>query len=161
MHCTLSNNVHDLFRASLLTNDLLRSHIGVDRGVIFDVYVEKLSNFYELNGIVLNFVSIGSCDGKSDSSVRFYMNNSHWKGLFVESVFQNVQDLRKLRLSTDKTCAPLLLYFRLTLGFLHVGSGPTSSRLGEILYGKSPQWEAWRWSCRRDTHHGTCGGTTV
>ena len=42
----------------------------------------------------LQLLSVGSCDGTSDSMIRFFLENSNWNALFVEASPPNVQFLK-------------------------------------------------------------------
>jgi len=89
------------FLSTLTENDLnpqlwAKTHGSKSVEVYFNFYLEKLSKLYDTNNEVLSFMMIGACDGKSDRSILQFVQNRHWKGLFVEPVLQNVHDLRRM-----------------------------------------------------------------
>jgi hypothetical protein len=92
---------HTLFLASLTDDDInpqawIKQHGTKSVEVYFNFYLEKLSKIYSLNKMVLSFMMVGACDGKSDRSIQKYVESGHWRGLFVEPVHQNVHDLRRM-----------------------------------------------------------------
>ena len=63
---------------------------------VFDYYVKRLSDLFLAKGAMVNFALVGACDGTNDVTIRErYLPNEHWRGLFVEPILLNVEDLRK------------------------------------------------------------------
>jgi hypothetical protein len=58
--------------------------------------VKRLSDFFLTRGATVNFALVGACDGTNDVTIRErFLPNEHWRGLFVEPISLNVEDLRK------------------------------------------------------------------
>lgn len=94
-------DAHDLFHADWTTHDVdshtwAKDHSSKSVEVRFNFSLEKLSELYLVHNILLNIIIVGACDGRSDKSIEMFVKNSHWKGLFVEPVQQNVRDLRRM-----------------------------------------------------------------
>lgn len=62
----------------------------------FDQFANRLSKVFKAVGATVNFAMIGACDGTNDPTIRDrYLPNSHWKGVFVEPMSVNYNDLVK------------------------------------------------------------------
>ena len=60
----------------------------------FDTYALKFSKIAEKLGASVNFISIGSCDGTDDMTIKNgFLKHPHWKGAFVEPISHNFADL--------------------------------------------------------------------
>ena len=60
----------------------------------FNAYNRRMSLFAEAAHTTLFFMSIGACDGTEDPTIKLFVKNPHWEGLFVEPMDLNVRDLR-------------------------------------------------------------------
>ena len=59
----------------------------------------------------MNFVSIGTCDGKAeDDSITSFLQKTHWNGLFVEPMQLNHGDFKRLLESRNATNRAFLLH---------------------------------------------------
>jgi hypothetical protein len=63
--------------------------------VYFDQYAQRFSKLFKtIPGALVNFAMIGACDGTNDPTIRDrYLPNSHWRGVFVEPMSVNYNDL--------------------------------------------------------------------
>ena len=60
----------------------------------FDAYAFKFSKVAEKLGASVNFISIGSCDGTDDLTIRDgFLKHPHWRGAFVEPISINFAEL--------------------------------------------------------------------
>lgn len=74
-----------------------RAKRGRTESDIFNFYLSRMSTAFQNHGANLNFVSVGACDGTADKAIDMFLlpNNSHWHGVFVEPMSNNVRDLHK------------------------------------------------------------------
>ena len=62
---------------------------------VFDHYAKILSETFKKHSAVVNFVLCGACDGTHDRTISdLYLPNRHWRGLFIEPIAINFQDLQ-------------------------------------------------------------------
>lgn len=60
----------------------------------FFKYVEQLTNIFVKKGAIVNFASIGACDGISDPTIKYqFLKYPNWRGVFVEPMSNNFRDL--------------------------------------------------------------------
>lgn len=60
----------------------------------FFKYVEQLTKIFSKKGAILNFASIGACDGISDPTIKYqFLKYPNWRGVFVEPMSNNFRDL--------------------------------------------------------------------
>lgn len=63
----------------------------------FFEYSTRFSGMAEKIGAVVNFISVGACDGTEDKVIKEgFLAHSHWNGVFVEPMANNHADLTKL-----------------------------------------------------------------
>ena len=62
----------------------------------FDKYCQRLSKLFKGLGANVNFAMIGACDGTNDPTIRNrFIPSDHWRGVFVEPMSVNYEDLVK------------------------------------------------------------------
>jgi hypothetical protein len=61
---------------------------------VFGAYTRRLSAHMAGCGAPFQFVSVGSCDGTSDSMIRAFYENKHWNAVFVEASPPNIVYLK-------------------------------------------------------------------
>ena len=62
----------------------------------FEKYAKQLTTVFQKNNAMVNFVSVGACDGTTDPVIKFqFLKNSNWRGVFVEPMTPNVRDLKE------------------------------------------------------------------
>jgi hypothetical protein len=87
----------DKFRSSL--REMSSNYWGLDfRGNLqkFDEYANILSDHMKSCDAKFQFISVGSCDGTSDSMIRAFYENNNWNGLFVEASPPNIEYLKQM-----------------------------------------------------------------
>lgn len=60
---------------------------------LFDDYVIKFSDAMKSCGSYFQYISVGACDGTSDSMIQAFYDRSHWNAVFVEASPPNVEAL--------------------------------------------------------------------
>merc|ERR1711871_1558037 len=67
-------------------------NMSLHHHIFFDFYLEKIDNVFAKFKVPLNFVSVGTCDGKAeDNSIATFLVKP-WNGLFVEPMSLNYKD---------------------------------------------------------------------
>ena len=114
--CSYSSSVlHDWLSSLDVSRDLNASnwrYLFRSRSpqTYFDKYLQKLSLFFKDHKTILNFAMVGACDGLADPTIRErYLPNSHWRGVFVEPMSVNVNDLRRYLYEHDAESRSLVL----------------------------------------------------
>ena len=85
--------------ASSLTNDDYNETVwdirsnGGQPPQWFDSYLMLLSDIFAEKRAYLNFISIGACDGTNDLTIKRFLKQTHWHGMFVEPVSINYEAL--------------------------------------------------------------------
>lgn len=62
----------------------------------FDHYSAKLSDIFSAQGAMVNFVLVGACDGTHDKHIEHYLKNPHMRGVFVEPMERNVNEMTRI-----------------------------------------------------------------
>ena len=79
--------------------------------MFFEHYADRLDKIFLKFHLPLNFVSIGTCDGKAeDESITSFFKNAHWNGLFVEPMILNHRDFKSLLEARNATDRAFLIH---------------------------------------------------
>lgn len=62
---------------------------------IFNSRLKQLSNIFSKDGVNLNLVLVGACDGTHDRTIEAFFEQSHWRAILIEPMSYNFVDLVK------------------------------------------------------------------
>lgn len=89
-----SQNVRSTF--TIKTSDSPTTHNEFSR------MLQSLSAIAQNQNMTFDFVLIGACDGTADDIIEKYFANSHWRGVFVEPIPDNFNNMTALFKKKDK-----------------------------------------------------------